>query len=521
MVRTTVFASVLSIVTVLIPVPAFGQGTAADNEIRVAMKSDIRSTMPGRRGRDANTDNVLLHVVEGLVAYREDLSIGPMLAESWQVSKDGKAYTFKLRRGVKFHNGATMTSADVKWSYERFMDAAKGEWQCRNFFDGSRDLKVEAVETPDADTVIFKLDRPNSIFLDKLAHIQCTLAVLHKDSVAADGTWKEPVATGPFKIGEWKKGESVQLVPFAGYSSRSDAASGYAGMKKAHHPVRFVVIPEASSQRAALESGQIHLMPFVIQDGVPKADGDIDVFVKEGLEWNILLMQTRDPLLKDIRIRKAIAHAVDVPALVKAASQGRARANPSVVPSTSRYYSEAHRKWLKFDPPEAMRLLKEAGYNGQVIKMQVNKNYPNMYDNAVIMQDMLGKVGIKVELQLYDWPTQLANYASGNFQAMMFGYSARLDPGLGYLALTGSKDINKGMQWDNRKADEIIGRANQELDFEKRKRIFEELHELFVQDIPAINLYNHPLIDVASKRLVGYKAWSTSKVRLFNVQLKR
>jgi peptide/nickel transport system substrate-binding protein len=368
--------------------------------------------------------------------------------------------------------------------------------------------------------VIFRLDRPNSVFLDKLAHLQCTLAVLHKDSINADGTWKEPVATGPFKLGEWKKGESVLLVPFEGYSARSDAPSGYAGSKKAYHPVRFVVIPDASSQRAAIESGQIHLMPFVIQDGVPKAQGELNVFLEEGLEWNILLMQTRDPLLKDIRIRKAIAHAVDVPALVKAASQGRARPNPSVVPSSSRYYSDAHKTWVKYDPAEARRLLKEAGYNGQAIMLQVNKNYPNMYDNAVIMQDMLGRVGIKVDLQLYDWPTQLANYASGNFQAMMFGYSARLDPGLGYLALTGNKDVNRGMQWDNRKADELIARANKEMDFNKRKKIFEELHALFVEDIPAINLYNHPLIDVSSKRLVGYKPWSTSKSRLFNVQLK-
>jgi peptide/nickel transport system substrate-binding protein len=497
----------------------FAQTPPAAAEIRVALKSDIRSSMHGHRTRDTQTDNVLLHVVEGLVAYREDLSIGPMLADSWKVSADGKTYTFKIRPGVKFHNGATLTASDVKWNWERIMNP-KSEWQCGYYYDGTGDLQVESVTAPDPSTVVFKLDRPHSIFLDKLANMQCPFDIVHKDSLNADGSWKEPIGTGPYRFAEWKKGDYVLLTPFKEYSARTDPPSGFAGRKIAYHPVRWVIIPDASAQKAAIESGGIDLMPFVIEDGVPASTARVDVQVADGLEWNILLMQSRDPLFKDLRVRKAIAHAIDLRALVKAATSDRAKPNPSIVPNASRYYSPAHQKWVAPDVEEAKRLLKEAGYKGEVVKMQCNKRYPNQYDNAVIIQSMLAKAGMNVELEVIDWPTQLGNYVKGSFRMMTFGYSARLDPGLGYIATTGDKDKHPAMQWDSRDAAKVLAEANQTSDFAKRKALFEELHGMWVKDVPAINLYNQPAIDVVSRRLEGYKVWATTKPRLFNVRVK-
>src|SRR5687768_7623510 len=131
----------------LFPAIAIAQAPKPGGTIRVAINSDIRSSNPGV-ARDANTDGVIMHVVEGLVAYKEDGTPAPMLTQSINISPDGKTYTFKLRQGVKFHNGAPLTSADVAWSWKRLLDPATN-WLCAADFNGSRSVKVESVEAPD------------------------------------------------------------------------------------------------------------------------------------------------------------------------------------------------------------------------------------------------------------------------------------------------------------------------------------------------------------------------------------
>ena len=130
--------------------------TAQAQTVNVALNADIRSTNPGVN-RDDNTDAVVLHMVEGLVGYRENGAVAPLLAETIDVSPDGLTYTFHLRKGVRFHNGAGMSSADVLWSWNRYMDA-KTDWRCRPEFDGRIGLKVTEVAAPDPATFVMKLE---------------------------------------------------------------------------------------------------------------------------------------------------------------------------------------------------------------------------------------------------------------------------------------------------------------------------------------------------------------------------
>ncbi|MFY3338894.1 ABC transporter substrate-binding protein, partial [Achromobacter xylosoxidans] len=125
-------------------------GTAcaqAPAPLRISFTADIRSTEPGVN-RDSNSDAVVLHIVEGLVAYGEDAEVRPLLAESIDISPDGKTYTFELRQGVKFHNGAPLTSADVLWTWRHYT-AANAGWRCASEFDGRGTVKVTGVEAPD------------------------------------------------------------------------------------------------------------------------------------------------------------------------------------------------------------------------------------------------------------------------------------------------------------------------------------------------------------------------------------
>ena len=155
--RTLFFRS--AAIAVAIAGACLASATAlAQTTVTVAQPADIRSTNPGVN-RDGTTDGIVLHMVEGLVAYREDGSVGPLLAQSVDVSKDGLTYTFKLRKGVKFHNDAVLTSADVAWNWKRYMDP-KTDWRCTSEYDGRSGLKVVETSTPDDATFVMKLNKP-------------------------------------------------------------------------------------------------------------------------------------------------------------------------------------------------------------------------------------------------------------------------------------------------------------------------------------------------------------------------
>jgi hypothetical protein len=229
--------------------------------------------------------------------------VGPLLAQSVDVSKDGLTYTFRLRKGVKFHNDAPLTSAEVAWSWKRYMDP-KTDWRCLSEYDGRNGLKVAEATTPDDATFVLKINRPSAVFLDMLARSDCGMtAILHPSSVKADGSWDKPVGTGPFKFGEWKRGEYVTVTAFKGYTSSPGAtkADGYVGLKAPLvDTVRFLVVPDAATAAAGLKSGAIDAGQITSSDAQElKAARNLVVQAPTEAVKNTLLFQTRDPLLKN------------------------------------------------------------------------------------------------------------------------------------------------------------------------------------------------------------------------------
>ncbi len=230
--------------------PSCGQiGKAPADTIRIAINSDIRGTNPGV-DRDANTDSVLAHVVEGLVTYDEHLKIAPMLADTYSASDDGRSYTFHLRKEARFHNGAPVTSREVKWSWMRLLDPAT-RFQCRDWYDGSRGSKIISIDTPDPRTVVFHLSQPNFMFLEQMANFQCVPAIIHPASLDASGHWRQVIGTGPYEIQQWKHGQYVLLKRFEGYQPRQEAKTGYGGAKIPYvRWLQWVVIPDPAAARA-------------------------------------------------------------------------------------------------------------------------------------------------------------------------------------------------------------------------------------------------------------------------------
>ncbi|WP_341963944.1 ABC transporter substrate-binding protein [Pseudomonas sp. RC10] len=494
----------------------------ADNSLTVALNADIRSTEPGVN-RDTNSDAVMLHLTEGLVAFREDATVGPLLAERVQVSEDGLRYTFHLRQGVKFQNGATLTAADVVWTWRRYLDP-KTQWRCLGAFDGHTGAKVVDISAPDPLTVTFTLDQPNGLFLASTALPECGASgILHPDSVV-DGVWKAPIGTGPFKLGEWKPAQSIELVRFNDYTPRSEAGpDGYTGNKTARlDRIKLMVIPDPAAAKAALLSRNVDMLIDVTPidaDELAQVKG-VKIASSGTMSVSALLFQTRDPLLKDVRLRQAIAYSLDTSQIVAALTENRSRANPSMVALGSKYHQAAEDQGYGYDPVKARRLLAEAGYKGQPIKLLVNKRYPSIFDMGVFVQAMARESGINLELETLEWGTQLERYQSGNYQIMAFPYSERLDPALSFDSVSGNKDKEPRKVWDNPQALQLLAEVTREADPDKRQALFDQLHALMIKDVPLIAMYNGNSIAAHRDYVQGVKPWPVSKPRFWTVELQ-
>jgi len=499
---------------------AFAQAPAP--LLRLRLNADIRSTDPGVN-RDFNTDVVVLHMVEGLVGMREDTSPGPLLAAKVETSKDGKTYTFRLRDGVTFHNGAPLTADDVVWSWKRYLAPAT-QWRCLPDFDGRGIAKVTGVTAPDAKTVVFTLEKPTALFLTTMARIDCGgSGIVHRASVGADGKWIAPIGTGPFKFGEWKRGQYVELQRFAAYASRSEPMDGMTGAKKAEvERLRFLVIPDEAAAKAALLSNGIDLLTDIGVAQLGDLNGQPNVVIEKSIHAGVcaILIQTRDPLLKDVRIRRALALAIDTPELVRGVTNALAKPNNSMIPVVSPYYTAAQAVGFKNDIAQAKKLLAEAGYTGQPIKMLTNKRYIASYDTAVLAQAFAARAGIKIEIEVLDWATQLDRYSKGDYQTQAFVYSPRLDPSLSFEMVTGPKDTQPRKVWDNPEVQAKLVESMELTDKVKRQAVFDDMHKRMLDEVPLIPLYNGLQFVAANKRVHGLRTWPAEVPRLWNVHLR-
>lgn len=499
-------------VTVLAVSPLYAQNIA---RINVGLTEDVRGVDPARE-RDGMSDAVHMHVVEGLVAYSDDLEVGPVLAESFSVADDGKSYVFKLRDGVKFHNGETLTSADVKWSWDYLM-GADSIWRCKAVFD--KTIKVAAVETPDPLTVVYKLEASNGSFVYNLARPDCAgTPVFHSASVDSNGNWAKVVGTGPFMLGERRIGEYTEVVRFPDYAPAAGEPNGRIGRKEALvDTIRFTVVTDPSARLVGLRSGELDITPITPQSVEQvKAESTLDVITSETTVWYALLLSSADPLLKDKRIRQAIDAAIDKTAVAQGVSFGQWQGTSTPMPRASRYYAAPEGERLAADPERARKLLADAGYSGQPITIIANKSFAGMFDQAVLVQAMLQQAGIQSTIETLEWGLQLERYTNGNYQAQSFGYSGRFDPMGAWERIVGPESRKV---WKDEAAIALLEKGLKSSNPDDVKAISNELYKLFVEEVPAVSLYHVNLAHGVNKRLHGVHASPLETPTLWNVSV--
>lgn len=491
----------------------------AAQQIVAGLEEDIRGTDP-QRELDGLADPVSAHIVEGLVGLRDDLSVGLMLADAVKVSEDGRVYTFTLRPNVRFHNGAILNSSHVKWSWDYLM-APGSLWRCRPLLSGeTQATEVVSVQTPDPLTVVFRLAAPSRSFLEILARPDCAQTpILHPDSLNPDGSWNKPIGTGPFKLKQRKVGENLDLERFAAYSSRRDPPSGMVGAKRALvSEIRFLVVGDPAARMMGLQSGDMDISqipPSLV--AAAKGSGRLETVVAASTEWSVILLNARDPLLKDKRIRQAIAASIDRDAIAKIASYGLARASLSPLPEFTPYFSRTARS-RGADPGYARRILASAGYKGQQLVITTNMRYQPMFDAAVMTERMLRASGINAKIEVIEWGLQLNRYNSRQYQAMSFGYSGTFSSGESWERFVGTANRKP---WNNPKAVDLVNTLKRSNSPAEMKLGNHQLQLMLEEDVPVVGLFIPTFTIVKNRDLVGFQGSHFDTLRLWNVSLAR
>jgi peptide/nickel transport system substrate-binding protein len=231
-------------------------------------------------------------------------------------------------------------------------------------------------------------------------------------------------------------------------------------------------------------------------------------------------MQTQDPVLRDVRIRTAIALTIDATALTKAITRGTGTANNSPIPAASPFYHPVEARLRTVDLEKARQLLKAAGYDGSPIRIITSRRDPQMFDTAVVVQAMAAQAGIQLQIDTLDWPAHLERYTTGNYQMMVESFSARLDPTLSFGLFIGDKHREPRKTWDTQRARGLLDEATRTTDPAVRQTIFDQLSADFLEQVPAIVLFNSARLSVVRAAVTGHQNWMSGLPRLWGVGLR-
>lgn len=427
------------------------------------------------------------NVLEGLTKINMDGTIVPLLAESWSIDPDGKAYTFKLKKGVKFHDGEALDASDVKFSFERAKADGSTNKAKKAVFDN-----ISRIETPDPYTVLIVLNQADGNFLFRMG--ENTAVILDPKSAATTAT--KPVGTGPFKFDSWAKGSAVSLV-------KNDAYRNAAAVKMKKVTFRFISDPAA--QVAALLAGDIDGMPRFgsIQSLKQFQDDARFTVVAGGTEGKtIVSINNKKKPFDDVRVRRALAAAIDRKAIIDGSAEGLAKPIGShMVPTDAGYVDLT--KVNPYDPEKAKALLKEAGV---ATPLNVTLTLPPVEyarKGGEIVAAQLAKVGVIAKIENVEWAQWLSGPFKGSFDLTIISHVEPLD-----FDRYGDPKYYWG--YDSKAYNELLKQYNGTADSKGRLKILGDIQRQLATDSVNVYLYQLPQFAVGKKQLKGL--WSSSPI---------
>ena len=470
-----------------------GDGTGSSAGITVAIGGEPDQLDPHKTSSYFSFQ-VLENVYDTLVEPDENLEMQPALAESWELSEDQRTWTFTLREGVTFHVGSEMTSEDVVYSFNRIID--------EELATSYRFSSVEKVTAPDPRTVEIRVSAPTPNLLSSIGGFK-GIAIVEKQNVESGDVTTAPVGTGPYELTAFTSGDHIQL----------EANPDYWGGAPKIPSVRYRFISEGSTAIAALKAGEIQWTDSVPPQQVEALSGDDSValdVVPSNDYWYLALNQDRKPF-DDVRVRQAIAYAIDREAIAQVTSYGNAEVNQLAIPEKSAWYTEYDT--YSFDPQQAEDLLAAAGVEDLQMELMVSSDYPETVDAAQVIADSLKGVGIDLKIRSLDFGTWLDEQNQGNFDMLYMGWLGNIDPDDFYYSQHHSDGSSNAQGYVNPEVDRLLEAGRTETDEDRRQEIYEEAATIIADEASYIYLYNPSVFQAYSPELSGYTVRSDRAVR--------
>jgi len=467
----------------------------------------------------AITDIIANHLFEGLYTLDEHRRPIPMLAEGHTVSADGLTWTFRLRQGVRFHNGKEMTSEDVVASLRR--------WGQRSIYGKNLFGLVTALTAPDRYTVELRLKQPSPIVLISLAVANNAGAIYPREIAERfrpEEKATELIGTGPFRLAEWKPDRYIRMVRFDDYRARPERPNGYGGGKTVYvDELRWIPVPDVATRVAQLETGELDFADDLNLDAYERLTRNPQVrpIIAKPYFWLTAVLNKKEGLMTSQKLRQAWQAAIDIEPIMRAVAGGRPefyRLDSSLAHAE---IAEWHTRlpglpWNERNRDKARRLLQEAGYRGEPIRFMTTQEYKWMYDFALLTKQQLEDVGFVVDLQVVDWSTLVQRRNNPKaYDAFTTGIGPFYDP---------THAVVLSCDWPGWTCDEELQRLNRELaretDARQRYALWEQQTRLFYEKVPVIRYGDLHGLRAARATVRGFNE-KTDRPRFHGVWLER
>jgi len=445
-----------------------------------------------RVGLDGQSERIDNLIFDDLLERDEHLNVKPGLADKWE-TPDPVTYVFHLHPGVKFHNGAALTSRDVKWTFDSLLAGKIRSTKSAAY------NRVDHIDAPDDLTVVFRMKEPVATLLWNLSDGAIGIVPYGTLSEMSD----HPIGSGPFRFVSAEPDKEVVL-------ERND---NYWGAKARLDRVRFAVVPDMTTRALELRKGSADIaINSLTPDMVVTLEKEPRLAILRGPGTVLQYMgfNYRDPILKDVRVRQALAYAIDRRPMLEYLWRGFAQPAASILPPQSWAYSPDVPIY-NYDPERARQLLDSAGYPAtsgirfhMMMKTSTDENTRLM---VAVLQQQLRQVQIQLDVRTYEFGTFFADISRGAFQFYSLRWiGGNEDPDIFEYAFHSSKFTPNGANrsfYSNPKVDALINQARSGPDEQKRKQLYAQLQRILAEDLPSINLWYLDNVLVHSRRVTN------------------
>ncbi len=476
----------------LVVLPLLSCSGKPDPNTLVMIIESSPTNLDPRVGLDAQSERIDELIFDDLLDRDEHLNVRPQLAERWEIP-DPLTYVFHLHHGVKFHDGRPLTARDVKWTFDSLLQGRIRSTKAAAY------RFVDRIDTPDDYTVIFHLKEPFATLLWNLS--DGAIGIVPYGS--GEEISRHPIGSGPFRFLSAQQDKEVVV-------ERND---DYWGEKARLPRVRFSVVPDTTTRALELRKGSADIVSNALTFDMVLAlerEPQLEVLRAPGTVLTYLALNVRDPILKDVRVRQALACAIDRRPMLEYLGRGFARPADSVLPPESWAYN-ADVPHCDYNPGRARQLLDEAGYpavNGVRFHLTM-KTSPEESTRllAAVLQQQLRDVGITLDICSFEFATFFSDVTKGEFQMYSLRWiGGNEDPDIFEYAFHSSKfppnGANRGY-YSNPRLDGLIDQARKELDQDTRKQLYAEIQRILAQELPYINLWYLDNVVVHSRRVRG------------------